>query len=195
MSIAKETLSRFEETVNGYIRDLEGTSMDQLLWKPAEDEWSLGQMYMHLIRSARFMHLRNVALCLDPNGSPEVTQAGKTEQGEKVFKMGSFPPIRIRVAPSPQYTPPQPESKEQIVDGLRDALRRMAEIEPAVTAAFEPDHPVRSESGKAIARHTVLHPQFGGLNALEWFRLAEMHYRHHLRQKSRLDDAWRVAHA
>jgi len=91
MSIAKETLSRFEETVNGYIRDLEGTSMDQLLWKPAEDEWSLGQMYMHLIRSARFMHLRNVALCLDPNGSPEVTQAGKTEQGEKVFKMGDFP--------------------------------------------------------------------------------------------------------
>jgi len=194
MSIVKETLARFEETVDGYIRDLEGTSLDQLLWKPADDEWSLGQMYMHLIRSARFMHLRNVALCLDPNGSPEVTQAGKTEQGENVFKAGSFPPIRIRVAPSPQYTPPQPESKEQIVDGLRETLRRMAEIEPAITAAFEPDIRSRSESDEEIVRHTVLHPQFGGLNALEWFRLVEMHYRHHLRQKSRLDDAWRDAH-
>ncbi|CAH0122623.1 MULTISPECIES: DinB family protein [unclassified Paenibacillus] len=190
----KETLRKFEETVSGYIRELDGTSLDQLVWKPAEDEWSLGQMYMHLIRSAQFMHLRNAALCLEPNGSPEVSRAGKTKQGEELFQTGSFPPVRIRVPPSPQYTPPQPESKQQLADGLRETVRRMIEIEPAIASEFDPVSLARLEPGKEIVRNTVLHPHFGGLNALEWFQLIEMHYRHHLRQKKRLYEAWREAH-
>jgi hypothetical protein len=190
----KETLSKFEETVSFYIRELKGTSLDQLLWKPAEDEWSLGQMYMHLIRSAQFMQLRNVALCLEPGGSSEVSREEKTKLGEDLFKMGSFPPDRIRVPPSPQYTPPQPESKEQLVDGLRDTLRRMVEIEPKIASEFDPVTQARSEPSKEIVRNTVLHPRLGGLNALEWFQLIEMHYRHHLLQKQRLDKAWREAH-
>lgn len=190
----KETLRKFEETVSGYIQELDGSSLEQLLWKPAEDEWSLGQMYMHLIRSAQFMQLRNAALCLEPGDSPEVSRAGKTKIGEDLFKTGSFPPDRIRVPASPQYTPPQPDSKEQLVDGLRDTVRRMVEIEPTIASEFEPVTQVRLEPGKEIVRNTVLHPRLGGLNALEWFRLIEMHYRHHLLQKMRLDDTWREAH-
>ncbi|KKC48299.1 hypothetical protein VE23_16365 [Paenibacillus sp. D9] len=190
----KETLHKFEETVRGYIRELDGSNFDQLLWKPAEDEWSLGQMYMHLIRSAQLMQLRNAALCLEPGGSPEISQAGKTKPGEELFKTGSFPPDRIRVPPSPQYTPPQPESKEQLVDGLRDTVRRMVEIEAKIASEFNPVAQARLEPGKEIVRNTVLHPRLGGLNALEWFRLIEMHYRHHLLQKMRLDDAWKQAH-
>jgi DinB superfamily len=189
----KETLSKFEETVSGYMRELDGLTLEQLLWKPAEDEWSLGQMYMHLIRSAQ-LHLRNVALCLEPGGSPEVSQAGKTKWGEDLFKGESFPPERIQLPPSPQYTPPQPESKEQLVAGLQDTLRRMVEIEPIVASVFDPVAQRQSEPGKEIVRNTVLHPRFGGLNALEWFRLIEMHYRHHLLQKQHLCDAWREAH-
>lgn len=37
----KEILDKFEETVTTYIRDLDGVSLEQLLWKTAEDEWSL----------------------------------------------------------------------------------------------------------------------------------------------------------
>ncbi|WP_127586912.1 DinB family protein [Paenibacillus koleovorans] len=189
----KETLRQFEETVSGYIRELDGSSLDQLLWKPAEDAWSLGQMYIHLIRSAH-MQLRNAALCLEPGGSPEASWAGKTKPGEELFKKGSFPPDRIQVPPSPQYTPPQPESKEQLVDGLRDTVRLMVEIEPTIASEFDPVTQVRLEPGKESVRNTVLHPRLGGLNALEWFRLIEMHYRHHLLQRMRLDDAWREAH-
>ncbi|MCY9591033.1 DinB family protein [Paenibacillus chitinolyticus] len=194
----KEMLRKFEETVSGYIRELDGVSLEQLLWKPAEDEWSLGQMHVHLINSAQFMHLRNVAMCLAPNGNPAVSSTGKTKPGEEVFGAGSFPPDRVQVPPSPQYTPPQPEGKEQLVDGLRDTVRRMTEIEPAVVAAFDPVAQAISESGKdtdfELVRNTVVHPRFGGLNALEWFQLIEMHYRHHLLQRKRLDDAWRAAH-
>ncbi|ASS67577.1 MULTISPECIES: DinB family protein [unclassified Paenibacillus] len=195
----KETLRKFEDTVNGYIQELENFSLEQLLWKPAAAEWSLGQMHMHLIRSAQFMHLRNVELCLAPNGDPEGSPTGKTQQGEAMFKAGSFPAERIQVPPSPQYTPPQPESKEQIVDGLRDTVSRMTGIEPMVAAAFDPVAQDLSEPGKGTAfervQNTVVHPRLGGLNALEWFQLIEMHYRHHLLQKKRLVDAWRQAHA
>jgi hypothetical protein len=193
----KETLRKFEELVSSYIQELDSFSLEQLLWKSAEDEWSLGQMHVHLIHSAQFMHLRNVALCLAPNGNPTVSSTGKTKQGEEVFRAGSFPPDRIQVPPSPQYTPPQPESKEQLVDGLRDTLRRMTEIEPAV-AAVDPASQAISDPGKDTAvepvRNTVVHPRLGGLNAHEWFQLIEMHYRHHLLQRKRLDDAWRAAH-
>ncbi|GKS11802.1 hypothetical protein YDYSY3_28020 [Paenibacillus chitinolyticus] len=167
----KEMLRKFEETVSGYIRELDGVSLEQLLWKPAEDEWSLGQMHVHLIHSAQFMHLRNVALCLAPNGNPAVSSTGKTKPGEEVFGAGSFPSDRVQVPPSPQYTPPQPEGKEQLVDGLRGTVRRMTEIERAVAAAFDPVAQAISEPGKDTAfelvRNTVVHPRFGGLNALE----------------------------
>ena len=190
----KETLRKFENTVDDYVRELERFGMEQLLWKPAEDEWSLGQMYMHLIRSAQFMHLRNVALCLAPNGNPAVSAEGKTKAGEELFEEGSFPPTRVRVPPSPQYTPLLPDNKEQLVDGLRDTVRRMAEIEPAVALAFAASTQASvpgPASATEVVRNTVVHPRFGGLNALEWFQLIEMHYRHHLLQKKRLDDAWR----
>ena len=36
----KETLRKFEDTVNGYIQELENFSLEQLLWKPAAAEWS-----------------------------------------------------------------------------------------------------------------------------------------------------------
>ncbi|WP_405081035.1 hypothetical protein ACI48J_26855 [Paenibacillus chitinolyticus] len=39
-----ESLRKFKETVSGYIRELDGVSLEQLLWKPSEDEWSLGQI-------------------------------------------------------------------------------------------------------------------------------------------------------
>jgi len=189
----KETLEKFKETVNSYIRELDGISLEQLLWKPAEDEWSLGQMHMHLIQSAQFMHLRNVSLCFAPNGDPRVSSTEKTKLGAEVYRAGSFPPDRVQVPPSPQYTPLQPESKEQLVDGLRDTVRRMTELEPAVAAFYR----VAQESGKAAAfQHvpsTVVHPAFGGLNGLEWFQLVEMHFRHHLLQRKRLDDAWKSA--
>ncbi|AJY74708.1 DinB family protein [Paenibacillus beijingensis] len=172
MTNAGETITRFEEITDHYLQELEDFSMEQLTCKPSESEWSLGQVYVHLINSAMYMQLRNVELCR--SGDRELTAAGgeKTEAGKAVFAQGAIPPIRIQVPPSPQYTPPQPEDKEQLALGLRAVVARMKELEPQL-AAISP-------------QHTVLHPGFGALNAVEWFQLVDMHYRHHLRQKERL---------
>ncbi|WP_264454381.1 DinB family protein [Paenibacillus polymyxa] len=166
-----ETLQRFEETAQHYLLELDSFSLEELQYTPQEGQWSLGQMYLHLVNSALYMHLKNIDLCLQPNGETGV----KTEAGTAIFNLGSFPPMRIQVPPSPQYTPQQLTSKEEIVEGLNVVIRKMREIEPTV--------------GKSTTLFTVSHPSFGALNAGEWFELIEMHYRHHLLQKERLKHA------
>ncbi|MGD8192055.1 DinB family protein [Brevibacillus ginsengisoli] len=169
-----ETLQRFEELANHYLEELNQFSIEQLLEKPTEEEWSLGQMYIHLIQTALYMQLRNIDQCRTMKESAQEQAGAKSEAGMAVFAQGGFPAIRIQVPPSAQYTPQQPESKEQIIEGLQTVLQRMREIEPIL-------HEIPTE-------HTVDHPRFGGLNAQEWFALIEMHYRHHLHQKKRLTE-------
>ncbi|WP_166242937.1 DinB family protein [Paenibacillus turpanensis] len=172
MISTKEALKAFEVTVGRYFVELENLDMEQLLEKKNEEEWSIGQMYMHLIQSAQFMHLNNVDRCLSESEGTLDSNGEKTENGRNTYESGSFPPIRIQVPASPQYTPSQPESKEYITEGLRAVVERMKRTEAAVSQASE---------GKK-----VLHPGFGALNAKEWFLLVEMHYRHHLLQLDRL---------
>ncbi|RUT33491.1 DinB family protein [Paenibacillus zeisoli] len=163
-----------KQLTNHYLENVERFSLQQLQQVPAEGEWSLGQMYMHLIGSALHMQLRNAERCLSGDGD-EVEGPAKTEAGAKIFELGGFPPVRIQVPPSPQYTPAQPESKEQLTAGLHQAAAKMEELEARVKDSAED--------------HRALHPRLGALTATEWFALAEMHYRHHLLQEERLIQA------
>lgn len=172
MITTKEVLQRFEETATYYIHELDEYTMEQLQQKPSDNEWSIGQMVQHLINSALYMQLPNMDQCLVPSQDSLVSLAGKTPAGAATFAQESFPPIRIQVPPSPQYTPTQPESKEQLIQGLQTVIQRMQEIEPNLEQASK--------------QNTVPHPSFGGLCAEEWFLLVEMHYRHHLLQLNRL---------
>ncbi|MBW7477159.1 DinB family protein [Paenibacillus oenotherae] len=170
-----EALKRLEDHVVYYLHELEGFSIEQLQRKPSEDEWSLGQMYQHLINSALHMHLRNIEQCMTQSGDASASPAEQTKDGAAIFEQGGFPPIRIQVPASPQYTPGQPESKEQLILGLNSVVQRMKEIEPTLE--------------KAPSNSTVSHPRFGALHAKEWYLLIEMHYRHHLLQLTRLKNA------
>ncbi|MNI57808.1 DinB superfamily protein [compost metagenome] len=169
-----ETLQKFEEITNYYLHELSDFTIEQLKSQPSEQEWSLGQMYLHLINTALNMQLRNIDHCLTESENSVVSTRVKTEAGQEIFDQGGFPPVRIQVPPSPQYTPGQPESKEQLIQGLNDVMRRMQEIEPMIE--------------KASLQYTAAHPRLGGLTAKEWFLLVEMHYRHHLQQKDRLKE-------
>lgn len=172
MITTKEALQRFEETAAHYIQELDQLTLDQLRQKPSNNEWSIGEMLQHLINSALYMQLRNIEKCLIPIQDPLALQTGKTEEGATIFAQGIFPPIRIHVQPSPQYTPEQPDNKDQLIQGLQTVIQRMKQIEPALE--------------RASKQNTVTHPGFGGLCAEEWFLLVEMHYRHHLLQLERL---------
>lgn len=168
----KESLQRLVEITNHYIQELDAYSEEQLRRQPDEESWSLGQMYLHLIQAANFMQLGNAEKCKQQSEEAEAVAEGKTEAGEAIFRLGGFPPIQIKVPASPQYTPRQAESKQELIAGMQDVLRRASELEQQL-ATIPP-------------QITAAHPRLGGLNATEWFLLIEMHYRHHLLQKERL---------
>ncbi len=167
-----ETLERIEKLTHHYLDELHPLSMEQLKLQSNEDEWSLGQLYLHLIKTALFMQIGNIEKCQSQSADAVDTVGEKTEAGAAIFSLGGFPPVRIKVPASPQYTPEQPASKQQIIDGMQTVLQRMKEIEPLL-ADISP-------------KCTALHPRLGELNAKEWFALIEMHYRHHLQQLERL---------
>jgi DinB superfamily len=175
MMNSNEILKRTSEHTVRYLEEIESLDMEQLTRKESVEDWSLGQMYIHLINAALYMQLQSVEACISETPETTVVNAEKTEVGETIFAQGAIPPIRIQVPASPQYTPPQPESKAQIVSGFHTVLQRMEEILP------------RLESSSS--RHKALHPAFGALDAKEWFALVEMHYRHHFLQQERLKKA------
>lgn len=169
----RQLLLHVEESVKQIVEELEHYSMEQLTRKPSEEEWSLGQVYMHLIRSALYMQLRQVEVCRDMTAEVAgANQQEKSQQGELVFAAGSIPPIRIKVPASPEYTPPQPASKEEIKEGMQAVLQRMEELASVIVSI--PEH------------HKTMHPGFGYLSAKEWYMLVDMHFRHHVLQRERL---------
>lgn len=193
MKSTKEALGSLEELIKQYIVELEGLSMNDLLYTTDEVDWSLGQMYMHLIQASQKMHIFNIKQCLtgkEPANIVTLTSStNKTEQGQAIFEQGGFPPIRIAVPASPQYTPKQPEGKEQLAIGLLQVLDEMKQIEPQIIQAASV---VNDASDSNIAEdskaneYKIAHPRFGYLDAKEWFSLIEMHFRHHLLQLARL---------
>ncbi|MCF7756714.1 DinB family protein [Paenibacillus xylanexedens] len=167
-----EVLTSFETAVERYLAELKNLDMSSLYKKQSEEEWSIGQMYVHLIQSALFLHLHNIEQCLSSGDSTLNSGEEKTELGRKVFELGQFPPVPIKVPASPQYTPQPPESMESLIDGLRMVVERMRS-----TAAV---------LHQASVNNKIRHPRLGALNAQEWFLLIEMHYRHHFLQLDRL---------
>jgi hypothetical protein len=85
----------------------------------------------------------------------------------------AFPDIQMEGPPDNDFTT-QPKSKKEIIDALK---RQKAEI--AIIAG-------QIETTKFKGK--TKHPGLQYFNANEWFQFAEMHLRHHLRQKSRIDE-------
>jgi hypothetical protein len=171
MIATQSILSQFEKTAGVWLNSLSHYSEEQFAKKPNADSWSIGQVYNHLIVSARLFHLQQIAQCLE--GKQTEYNMGKNFPGKITFFLGSFPPMRIKVPPSITYTPKQPPNIEAMKMGLEKLIKIMRETEQKLSSA--------SEMPKTV------HPAFGFLNAREWFHMIEMHFRHHLRQKKSLD--------
>ncbi|WP_274654497.1 DinB family protein [Paenibacillus humicola] len=156
--------------IEAYKSDLEHYTLEQLQAGASEDNWSLGQLYHHLIGASLFMQLRNAEACASADREQPL---GKTEAGEAVFRLDAFPPVKIKVPASPQYTPKNPESREELAAGL-DLVKVKMEEWAGKIADVNPNMKME-------------HPRLGWLNAQEWYRLVAMHFRHHLRQKEELE--------
>jgi hypothetical protein len=158
----------FSNILDGWIKELDKYSLDQLLAKPAVG-WSMGQLYLHLIEATVYF-LKHAETCTTGNDN---MNAEKFPAAEKMFNDNDFPDLLLEGPPSNQKTP-QPVNKEQILQGLINLKNKFVEVSALV----------EKNQGNGKTKHFGL----GYFTAGEWLQFAEMHMRHHLRQKKRIDE-------
>ena len=162
-------MQRFDHTIDYWIDALDQYNQTQLSTKPSAESWSLGQLYLHLINDTKF-YIEQIRTCLHTN---ENSTGQMMPFAKSIFQQNGFPDEVIQGAPS-NATIPQPENKIQLVLSLQKLKDEMHILtEQMATTPF---------TGK------TKHPGLGYFSAGEWYQFAEMHFRHHLRQKNRLDN-------
>lgn len=163
------------DTADRWIALLGHFNIDILLRKPDLQSWSLGQVALHIVAETGF-YLKQAEDCLhsNENFSGEMTEDAKT-----MFDQNSFPDIRIRRDASLSQFYPQPESQF-------DILERMKQLKVQLNKLLK-QMKTSPYSGK------TRHPGLGYFNARQWIQFAEMHMRHHLKQKDRIEAALQLS--
>lgn len=155
-------------TLTFWINELKHYSFVQLCTKPSPTSWSLGQLYRHLIDDTYFfLEQATIAASTEEHSFEEASPTAKV-----LFLNNEFPDEQIEGAPSNALIL-QPDSKEQLMNdllNLKDAVRNVGLL-------------ISDSTQKGKSKH----PGLGYFNAQEWLQFADMHFRHHLRQKKRID--------
>lgn len=162
------TTKNFNQTLDIWIKALEQKSFAQICAKPAPDSWSLGQLYMHLIEATNhYLEQINICLTTHDNLTKEMSPGAKI-----LFQNNEFPNEIIEGPPSNADTP-QPDSIAALMHELLQLKEDINHIGTLIS--------------KSPLQGKTKHPGLDYFNASEWFQFAEMHFRHHLRQKKRID--------
>lgn len=159
----------FNYTIDTWIKTLDQYSFARLCAKPSPDSWSLGQVMMHLAEDTNY-YIEQIKICMSTNDN-----AGEeaSPEAKAMFRNDGFPDAIMEGAPSNAYIP-QPGNWEELKSSLISIKEEMNHL--AILMAES------SHAGK------TKHPGLHYFNANEWLQFAEMHLRHHLRQKKRIDD-------
>ena len=158
-------------TIDVYLSCLTYYSLDQLRIQPSTESWSMGQLYEHLIWDSQF-YIEQIQFCMNNNDHADEPMSASALT---LFQNNALPDIRIK-GNAKHATLPQPESKEFLIQALTD-----------VRDQFQMQHSLLIQSkNNGKSRHSGL----GYFNASEWYQFADMHFRHHLKQKQRIEDFW-----
>ncbi len=159
----------FNKIIDEWAAHLQSYDLNQILASPPQGGWSIGQLYIHLIDATNYQ-LEQAKICLSNN---ENKDKETSPQALPLFLSNEFPDIIIE-GPASNKDTSQPAGKEEISAALSGLKRNANEVMTLINSS--------SFNGK------TKHPGLGYFNAAEWFQLSEMHLRHHLRQKRRIDN-------
>jgi len=171
METRRETilLKEFNETIQKWIDYLDDYSLEMLLQKPGSNSWSLGQVYTHIADdTAWFVEQMRAALVTNADGEKEMHEHAKA-----MFRNNEFPDTMIEGPATNTYIK-QPES-------INEVRQRLSTIKAEVNVLY-----TSFDLSKATGK--TMHPGLLFFNALDWLQFAEMHLRHHFRQKKRIDE-------
>jgi hypothetical protein len=159
----------FNHTINTWINALDQYDAGQLLARPDPGSWSIGQVFMHLVSETQH-YFGQIDICLrsDLHSSDEMK-----ERARAMFAQNALPDMLIKGNPVTAENLQQPAGKQELLNDMLSLKRQMNVLWQRM----------QTEKG----RGRTAHPGLGYFNALDWFRFAEMHMRHHLRQKNRID--------
>jgi len=162
-------IENFNHTINHWLSELERYSFTELCLKPSAGAWSLGQLYRHLIQEANF-YREQIEICVRSN---DHTKEEASAAGRAMLANNEFPNEIIEGDPANAFIP-QPESKEKLLHDLALVKEQMNQVAVMIRET--------SFHGK------TKHPGLNYFSAEEWLQFADMHFRHHLRQKKRIDE-------
>ena len=165
--LEKQTHQAIDYWIDEYMR----YDFDKIIAKPSEDEWSMGQVGIHLWMSAKGFFFKNAERCLAQEG----IEKGKSKKfaAHFIFTLKTLPPVRYEMPKQVAVVPKQPENKEQLIAKLEE-IKKMAS-----------DYILRIEQSDPDLK--TKHPFLGWLNTAEWITLCNIHFRHHMRQKKRIE--------
>lgn len=163
-------LNQFNATIGQWIDYLDSYSIEMLHQRPQTNAWSLGQVYVHLIEDTTF-YLEQIELALSSNNLN--ADKSMSSRAKVLFGNNEFPDMALE-NPSNDINLKQPQSNEELSQGLISIRNEMNKL--------------FAEVDLSTANGKTDHPGFAFFNALEWLQFAEMHMRHHLRQKKRIDE-------
>jgi hypothetical protein len=163
-------LRQFDATIQQWIDLLSNYTLEQLCRPPRAGSWSLGQVYIHIIDDTGwFAGQMKEALHSRVDGDKTMHPDARA-----MFDRNGFPDVLIEGPATNTYIP-QPRSKEELAQQLRA-------IKTEVDGLFRDFDP-------AVSTGKTRHPGLHFFSPLEWLQFSELHMRHHLRQKKRIDEA------
>lgn len=159
----------FNNIIDIWIKELQQYDFARLCAKPAPTSWSIGQLMIHLIDDTNY-YIEQLKICVssDNNIFEESSPAAK-----RMFLNNDFPDEIIEGA-SANSLIQQPNNKEQLMSSLINVKKEISTVEVLIS--------------KSVFKGKTKHPGLGYFDAHEWLQFAAMHFRHHLRQKKRIDD-------
>lgn len=162
-------LNAFNETIRKWIDFLDDYTLEMLCQKPDDKSWSLGQVYTHIIEDTAWF-VEQMAAAMQTNVHSEKEMH---EHARIMLQNNSFPDMMIDGPATNTYVR-QPESKDEM-------KQKLLAIEAEVHNLY-----VSFDTSKATGK--TRHPGLLYFNTLDWLQFAEMHLRHHFRQKKRIDE-------
>jgi len=160
------------QTITRWINDLDHYTLAELRQKPSPVSWSLGQVYFHLIDNTWY-YLEEARICMN---SDDYMHERPLPDGAAMLANNEFPDAIIE-GPDTNVDIPQPGSKYQLKDSLLQIKKEISNL-----AILD----LHNRGGK------TKHPGLGYFSANDWLQFADMHFRHHLKQKKRIDDFLRA---
>lgn len=163
------SIREIHQAIDTWMEVVQENAMERLLARPSANKWSLGQLCNHLLEATDYF-FNQVVICTSGN---EHSEEQMSEAARIIFRNNGFPD-KLIVGPPSNAATPQPHSREDLLHGINGLRQPLTEIE--------------SRLAKSNGTGKTRHPGLNHFNAREWLQFTGMHFRHHLRQKQRIED-------